>query len=104
MANLGGGGVWMFGTFSTVGDPVKFIMEGGTISNNHGSGVSVGRVSVFTMSGGTINDNTNGSHGGGVLSIGNFTMSGGIIRGNKAPYGGADCSFYVDVKVLAIKK
>jgi hypothetical protein len=55
-----------------------FTMNGGTISGNYSSGVSVSVDGTFTMTGGTIS----GNREIGVGVSGTFRMSGGIISGN----------------------
>ena len=84
--NGGGGGVY-------VGATGKFIMKGGTITQNKASGYNTsnggGGVYVkgqFTMEGGTIEKNE-AYAGGGVLVIGTFTMTGGKITENKSDKG-----------------
>ena len=65
-----------------------FIMNGGTICNNH-SGVKL--YGTLIMNGGSISNNTGTNFGGGVWvdCNGNFTMNGGEISGNTAElYGG----------------
>ena len=65
-----------------------FIMNGGTICNNH-SGVNL--YGTLIMNGGSISNNTGINFGGGVWvdCNGNFTMNGGEISGNTAEqYGG----------------
>ena len=65
-----------------------FIMNGGTICNNH-SGVNL--YGTLIMNGGSISNNTGINFGGGVWVDynGNFTMNGGEISGNTAEqYGG----------------
>ena len=65
-----------------------FIMNGGTICNNH-SGVNL--YGTLIMNGGSISNNTGTNFGGGVWvdCNGNFTMNGGEISGNTAEqYGG----------------
>jgi len=69
------------GTAVSVG---TFTMNGGTISGNDGTGV---QASTFTMNGGTISGNT-GHDGGGVCVTGTFTMTGGTISRNTANRGG----------------
>ena len=82
----GGGSVY-------VGATGKFIMKGGTITQNKASGYNTsnggGGVYVkgqFTMEGGTIETNE-AYAGGGVLVIGTFTMTGGKITKNKSDKG-----------------
>jgi hypothetical protein len=90
--NKGGNGVSVDSSGS------KFIMTGGTISDNsdsgYGGGVYIGGGS-FTMSGGTISNNSSGDtpkylnlvygFGGGVcIDGGSFIMNGGAISGNSA--------------------
>jgi len=63
----------------------KFILDGGTISNNGGTGVVL-FPGIFYMNGGTISGNSNsGVH---VFSNSTFYMNGGTISGNTAIYGG----------------
>ena len=65
-----------------------FIMNGGTICNNH-SGVNLN--GTLIMNGGSISNNKGTDFGGGVyVNVGgNFTMTGGEISGNTAEqYGG----------------
>ena len=83
----GGGSVY-------VGATGKFIMKGGTITQNKASGYNTsnggGGVYVkgqFTMEGGTIEENT-ADKGGGVYSQGEFTMKGGTITKNTATNNG----------------
>ncbi|MDR0561162.1 MAG: right-handed parallel beta-helix repeat-containing protein [Spirochaetaceae bacterium] len=58
----------------------KFLMSGGSISENVGA-VTVSKDAVFTMTGGEISKNTGG--GGVAVNVnGTFTMSGGEISGN----------------------
>lgn len=109
----GGGGVYVNGTFTMVDGIIKdnfgnggngggvcvsgqgsFIMQGGTISNNSGTGVYltsnikskyvhvVGNGKI-TMDGGIITGNT----GGGVCIEGSFEMNNGIISENTANFG-----------------
>jgi hypothetical protein len=78
-----GGGVHITGASA------RFIMSGGTISDNtadaDGGGVYItGAIAQSTMSGGTISGNTAGNNGGGVYNNGPFTMQGGMISGNTA--------------------
>jgi hypothetical protein len=73
-----------------------FIMNGGTITDNHsaganygGGGVFVGQDCRFTMSGGTISGNSAGIGGGVYIerwadTFGTFDLSGGTISGNTA--------------------
>lgn len=84
----------------------SFIMESGTITDNHanygGGGVFI-KGGTFTMNGGAITGNTAGAYGGGVYVYNyngdpenvwvahitsQFIMSGGEISGNTAKYGG----------------
>lgn len=66
----------------------KFILNDGIISDSNsvmgGGGVFVGGSGEFIMNGGTISDNTNS----GVFVVGEFTMHGGIIRNNSSSNGG----------------
>ena len=86
LSSGGGGSVY-------VGATGKFIMKGGTITQNKASGYNTsnggGGVYVkgqFTMEGGTIETNE-AYAGGGVLVIGTFTMTGGKITKNKSDKG-----------------
>lgn len=88
-----GGGVFVSGG--------KFIMNGGTISDNrasYGGGVCTtydyGRGS-FTMNGGTISGNTAYASGGGVYiwDRATFSMNNGVISDNRAEYGGGICLY-----------
>jgi|GEM_PF-1984989 len=86
LSSGGGGSVY-------VGATGKFIMKGGTITQNKASGYNTsnggGGVYVkgqFTMEGGTIEENE-AYAGGGVLVIGTFTMTGGKITKNKSDKG-----------------
>jgi len=78
--NNGGGVYFVVGTFE---------MSGGTISNNIGCGVYVGRTMLsrgnFIMTGGTISGNTATTGGGVCVDLSaNFTMRGGTITNNTA--------------------
>lgn len=86
---------WLYGGGVSVSDG-KFIMNGGTISNNvtgeYGGGVYINGA-TFKMSGGSITDNTANEDAGGVMINtgtqegyidGTFDMSGGSITGNSA--------------------
>jgi len=90
--NNGGGGVSIF-------DNGRFTMNGGRITNNEaflfgggGGGVYV-EGGTFTMQDGRIENNTSAFFGGGVSVRGTFYMHDGIIAGNKALYGGG---VYID--------
>ena len=75
-----------FGVYVKTGG--TFIMNGGTICNNH-SGVNLN--GTLIMNGGSISNNKGTHFGGGVyVNVGgNFTMTGGEISGNTAEqYGG----------------
>ena len=97
LVNLNGGGVTftMQGNSSISGNsgpgvflhtPLdKFIMDGGTISDNGGTGVVLSS-GIFYMNGGTISGNRSG--GVDVTSNSTFYMNGGTISGNSAIYGG----------------
>jgi len=80
-----GGGSNAAGVGATNGS--TFIMNGGTISDNHsgatGGGVTISE-STFIMNGGTIAGNSSGSGGGVHIERGTFTMHGGEITGNTA--------------------
>jgi len=75
----GGGGVFVSANST-------FIMDGGIVSRNSGSGVYVyGSNSQFTMNSGTISGNSGGFSGGGVCvrNSGTFNMTGGTIGGDE---------------------
>ena len=104
-----GGGIYAYGTFEMTGGTItgndtnfgggvllsgnssKFLMSGGTISNNTayvmGGGVHVNG-STFEMTGGTITGNTADVNGGGVYVTGYTTLIGVTITGNTAIDGG----------------
>jgi len=63
-----------------------FTMNGGTISDNSGGGVSNG--GTFRMNGGVIHSNRTSGSGGGVSTSGIFTMRGGTIHSNTADASG----------------
>jgi predicted outer membrane repeat protein len=63
----------------------RFVMNGGSITGNRGSGVLV-ESGAFTMNNGSISGNT--QSGVYVMDSGAFTMSGGTISGNTADSGG----------------
>ena len=74
---------------------ILFVMNGGTISNNDGTGVNM-RGGVMEMNGGMISNHVfsanattiSGPRRGGVyLQNGTFTMSGGTISDNEHPWG-----------------
>ena len=70
-----------------------FTMNGGTISGNSVSGISISNKGSFTMNDGIISGN-GGSEtlGGGVyVENGTFTMNGGTISGYTASLGGGVC-------------
>ena len=67
----------------------EFVMKGGIIRGNTGSGVMLAGFGLFTMEGGVIMNNTAQTTGGG-LSVGNrasFRKTGGVIYGKDAPQG-----------------
>lgn len=69
----------------------KFIMNGGSISNNqgyYGGGVFIYQTGTFEMNGGFITNNS-ANYGGGVYNLyGKFTMNDGEISGNNITYEG----------------
>jgi hypothetical protein len=73
----------------------RFIMSGGTITNNrstnNGAGVTVSEGN-FTMSAGSITNNSSTGRGGGVFvrTGARFDQTGGIINSNTAEEGGSD--------------
>jgi hypothetical protein len=81
--NINSPGVSVYGDAPYTGSS-SFTMEGGEISGNGGSGVSVsGSIGSFFMKGGTIYGNTAFFSGGGVnVSGGSFNKTGGTIYGN----------------------
>jgi hypothetical protein len=68
----------------------NFVMNGGEISGNvstTGGGVYISNTGTFTMNSGIISNNI----GSGVYNNGTFTMNGGEISGNTAVRGGGVC-------------
>ena len=69
--------------FNMYGGSISGNETNGSSNGNNGGGVHVYSDSTFNMYDGSIDNNTAGTHGGGVFINGTFNMSGGSIKGNK---------------------